>query len=732
MRRHVLVPAAVVLAGVAIHAAGRQASSGQSAQKPQFTAGVDVVEVDVRVTDKAGAPATNLTAGDFELLEDGVPQKIQAIYLATLDPTVLGASTPSAPASPDAPAVPPVARRQLTQRIFVFLLDLAHLSAPGFERTRTALESFLKDGLTPADVVGVVANGRMLGNRLETDKTHLLQELAVLKKPNLSRYTEMRVWPTIVSEAEAAAIAGDDQRVIDTVVARACEQQSSQCNGPAGDAVVRQQVEMKGRQIAAVAAHDAEATLSELQTLAAGLGRFPGPKQVVVFSEGFYTDNLRAWQQHTVADAARSGVHFSTLDARGLNGDLRMQNLLSGTAPLTGSSSGDFTALGFDENADVLTSLAVDTGGDLVRNRNNLRPALDALARETGTYYVIGYTPAKPFDGSYRKLEVKVRRAGLVVRARLGYVAATGAGTLPPPVAGADEPSVPAAAAEAGATSGAPARTGPATPAAPTPPSAVAPVNPAAPADVIVAAGRSGIELAPPPASGQPVLRLRPDSVGAVSTLASSEPGAASDADRLAHDGWDLYAKGQVEGARDKLATSVATGHAPPWVSYALGQAEFALGHYGAAVSAWERVHQTVADYEPLYFDLADGYLQTGRSSNALSVLREAERRWPHDTEPPNALGVVLVGRGALDDAIAAFKRAIAIAPDDSLAYFNLGRAYHLLYIRILRSTGTSTATGMLGDHDRQQAIDAYQTYLKLGGPYAKDARDALAALGWK
>jgi VWFA-related protein len=723
-----------MVAGTALGAA-QQPAQQQPPPTPQFSASVDVVEVDVRVTDKTGAPVTNLTAADFHLLENGAPQKIQAIYLATLDPNVLASAPAAAPAPASGTGAPAAAeatpRRQLKQRIFVFLLDMSHLSAAGFERSRGALESFLKDGLTPADVVGVVANGTMLGNKLETDKAHLLEELSQVKKPNLSRYNEMRTFPTILDEAEAAAIARNDQRTLDGATARNCQQRQGDCSGPGGDEIVRQQLEAKARQIATEAAHDAEATLNSLQTLAAGLGRLPGPKEVVVFSEGFYTGDIREWQQHAASEAARSGVHFSTLDARGLNGDLGMQNLVSGAAPLTASSTGDFAPLSLDENADVLTTLAIDTGGDLVRNRNNLLPALDQLARETGTYYVIGYTPEKPFDESYRKIEVKVDRPDLVVRARRGYVATRSAGTLPAPVV-EPEPPAPAAGAElAGAVSGASAGAATNPAAAAGAPSGVAPVKPAAPAEIVVAAGRSGIELAPPPASGEPALRLRPDSVGVVGGLASKEA-SAGEADQLAHDGWDLYAKGRVEEARDKLAASVATGKASPWVSYALGQAEFALGHYPAAVAAWESVRKDVADYEPLYFDLADGYLQAGRPADAVSLLRDAERRWPNDTEPHNAVGVVLVSRGALDDAIDAFKRAIAVAPKDGLAYFNLGRAYHLLYVRILRSTGTSMAARALGDHDRQQAIDAYRKYIELGGQYVQQAKDALTALNWK
>ena len=67
-----------------------------------------------------------------------------------------------------------------------------------------------------------------------------------------------------------------------------------------------------------------------------------------------------------------------------------------------------------------MATLALETGGQRVRNHNNLRPPLDSIARETGTYYVIGYSPLERFDGSYRKIEVNVLRPDVIVRARRG------------------------------------------------------------------------------------------------------------------------------------------------------------------------------------------------------------------------------------------------------------------------------------------------------------------------
>src|SRR5690606_35891129 len=69
-------------------------------------------------------------------------------------------------------------------------------------------------------------------------------------------------------------------------------------------------------------------------------------------------------------------------------------------------------------------SVAVDTGGLMIRNENNIGRALDRVAEDAGRYYVLAYQPANPnFDGKYRPIQVRVKRDGLRVRARRGYLA---------------------------------------------------------------------------------------------------------------------------------------------------------------------------------------------------------------------------------------------------------------------------------------------------------------------
>ena len=73
-------------------------------------------------------------------------------------------------------------------------------------------------------------------------------------------------------------------------------------------------------------------------------------------------------------------------------------------------------------------SVAEDSGGFAVHNTNDLAAGLERISRESRSYYLIGYVPkdVKP-DGRFRKIEVKLGRSGLTVRARKGYFAPTAA-----------------------------------------------------------------------------------------------------------------------------------------------------------------------------------------------------------------------------------------------------------------------------------------------------------------
>ena len=81
--------------------------------------------------------------------------------------------------------------------------------------------------------------------------------------------------------------------------------------------------------------------------------------------------------------------------------------------------------------------LADNTDGRAILNRNDLAVGMQQIIRDSSAYYLLGYTSTQaPTDGKFHKIEVKVARRGVDVRARKGYwafTAADAARALAPP-----------------------------------------------------------------------------------------------------------------------------------------------------------------------------------------------------------------------------------------------------------------------------------------------------------
>ena len=72
----------------------------------------------------------------------------------------------------------------------------------------------------------------------------------------------------------------------------------------------------------------------------------------------------------------------------------------------------------------ALRELAERTGGFLIANTNNVDQLLSHVMEEVDTHYEIAYPPkSERDDGHFRKIEVKLARAGLRVETRNGYFA---------------------------------------------------------------------------------------------------------------------------------------------------------------------------------------------------------------------------------------------------------------------------------------------------------------------
>lgn len=79
-------------------------------EQPILRMTVNLVQVDAVVTDSGGRQVSDLTANDFEILEDGRPQKITAFsYVSTGErrSSHIGTNTPPAISVPRPPVNPP-------------------------------------------------------------------------------------------------------------------------------------------------------------------------------------------------------------------------------------------------------------------------------------------------------------------------------------------------------------------------------------------------------------------------------------------------------------------------------------------------------------------------------------------------------------------------------------------------------------------------------------------------
>ncbi len=467
-------------------------------------------------------------------------------------------------------------------------------------------------------------------------------------------------------------------------------------------------------------------TLTLLVGLVRGLARVPGRKTVVLLSNGFALGLMPAdrpvagWEvvRQIVGEAGRAGVRFDAIDARGLDrGHASSTHLMTPEAPVPIGQAPPVSAEPTEQ--DVLSMLSADTGGLFIHNENSFDRAFREVAADAASYYVLGYRPTNTIlDGTYRKITVRVKKPRLRVRARQGYLAT-------PPAA--------AAVSESGVAKAEPAASGVVVPSpargvsAPTT-LALLPLTPVEPAPIVLPVPRADAAGATP--DDPSAIRLRTDTGTPTDVTALGRGRAAEGFPSLgglpeglaagARVGWAAYERGDTKAARDALSPVAGRPGAPPWTSYVLGWADFAEGEFEDATGAWERVRAAVPEFEPVYFDLADGYLQQHQGAVTLDVLHDAAGRWPQDVEVLNAIGVVQTSLGRLADAVATFGRATALAPEDAGAGFNLARACELDYV------------GAIGRHetpqpgDLERAAAEYRRVAAMEGPLAEPASEGL------
>lgn len=405
-------------------AAGAQAPSPSPAPELWFPAQVDLVIVDAVVLDERGNPVEGLQADDFVVREDGRPQAV-----ASFEAVALPESAPSRPAVSRVISTNRATPGAVPPRSFGIVFDDAQLSAVTGERARAALAKFLREDLREDDEVILVstATGAWWSARAGEGKADLL---AVLER--LEGRRRVDTGGSYVSDYEAMRLQiNRDQQIGAQVIRRFYENGVILDPGTQSAAQARQGLDLgEGHPLVRVKAAEAYtnakqrnlATLRTLTRLAEALVPGRGRKSVLLVSDGFVYDTSLPEFRSVVAAMSRANAAIYYLDARGLLGTGEHAAAEVGKATLEQDVQSMLGQARLEtEGAE---SVAVDTGGYSMRNPNDLLGAMEKIAGESRSYYLIGYVPANPRkDGKLHKIDVDVRRPGLKVRARKGYYA---------------------------------------------------------------------------------------------------------------------------------------------------------------------------------------------------------------------------------------------------------------------------------------------------------------------
>jgi VWFA-related protein len=384
----------VVVPLIAQQPTPKSSSPQPDEQQPPITFKVEVnyVEIDAVVTDTNGNFVRGLTREDFEVIEQSKPQIISVFSLVDLpversDPPLFAA----APIESDVRTN----RREFDGRVFVLVLDDLHTHFTRTARLRAAARQFVERYLGANDVAAIVTTGgsKTAAQNFTSSRRLLLKAIDAFSGQKLRSATleKLGQLPRQYPGSPALADPSEMER-----------------------------------------AHKARSSLGTLKGVAEYMAGIRGRRKAVVFfSEGLDYDITNAIQNRwasdvldemrsTISTATHANVSFYGVDPRGLGG---FEDMIEVQSFPEDNSIGMNTMLDEVRLAqDTLRSLSEETGGFAAVNRNDYRDTFARIIADNSSYYVLGYySNDNGRDNRFRRVDVRVRRPGLQVRARKGY-----------------------------------------------------------------------------------------------------------------------------------------------------------------------------------------------------------------------------------------------------------------------------------------------------------------------
>jgi VWFA-related protein len=434
-------------------------------QTPQDTDDVirvrsNEVRLDIVVKDKKGRPVKDLTTNDFEVVEDGVPQKIASFRFVNREAPRNANERPATgetDVSTRQPA-PPAPPNRTTPGVTALVFD--RLTPEARALAKKAGLAYAMEGMAGGDFTGVFRIDLSL-NTIQpfTDNSELVK--AAVESATGAAAS------TYSSSAQRTRDLADRRSVLANQVDSA--QSTASSAGASGDqggaaaagqaagqaAVAQKLVEMESNILEQFEALERDqqgfATVNGLLAVINPMRNLPGRKTIIFFSEGIALPTSVQTKFPAVISAAnRANVSIYTIDAAGL----RTQSGTSESAAelnsivsqrLSQQRSSDRMSSGpymksLERNEELLRfdprsglgQLADQTGGFLIHDTNDLANGVRRINDDMHGYYMVTYVPKNAeYDGKFRHINVKLTRPSLEVQTRKGYYAVESLGQLP-------------------------------------------------------------------------------------------------------------------------------------------------------------------------------------------------------------------------------------------------------------------------------------------------------------
>jgi len=375
--------------------------------QPTFRAGVTLVSTDVIPRNNQGQFVSDLTAADFTILEDGVPQAVSSFALIHGGRTFNLLQPPPAAPAPEG-IVMPSSRRSLNDvagRVFLIFIDDLHFEPEITPHVRRLLQTVLDTLVHDGDFVAIVSSGP---SYLEVGPTYDRKMMAeAVTKIRGSGYLPSEIFKMMEGSQGPGDLRSRAQMAFYTAYD-----------------IMADLEKVANRRKAVIYI----STGYDLNPFVEGRvgrdrimgGRFADPLKEVYEAENPYFRSaavtadidLHRLMRELTLSANRANATFYTIDPRGLAGVTDVGEYVDQSEWRTY----------LQKTTSSLRYLAEETGGFAIVNTNDFESALKRVDAETSDYYVLGFYSSNPdIAQRTRTLEVKVNRPDVTVNSRRAY-----------------------------------------------------------------------------------------------------------------------------------------------------------------------------------------------------------------------------------------------------------------------------------------------------------------------